>query len=112
MRIAGHFVPVANVPAAMASEAGHLLCNEIGEITGGDMPDVLFAATYYDGADGRRHFSLRSPEGGADVGQIAKGMAVEFNKRWADTGRQGRNYNGGGHVHAAGFDAPLGWDGE
>lgn len=54
--------------------------------------EIQFSATYYDGADGRRHFSLRSPEGGADVGAMAK------------------RHGGGGHEHAAGFDAPLGWE--
>jgi hypothetical protein len=111
MRIAGHAVPVACCPGALASEAGNRLCNP-------PLPDHLpatgvmlgdpnrppaewlaqymppFTATYYDGADGRRHFSLRSPPSGADVGAIAAG------------------YGGGGHHHAAGFDQAIGWEGE
>lgn len=73
-----------------------------------------FVVTYYDGSDSRRHFSLRSPEGGADVGQIAKAMAQKFNKLYAfHINYEGEPaYNGGGHIHAAGFDAPLGWEGE
>ena len=38
---------------------------------------------------GRRHFSLRSEDGGADVARIAV------------------KYGGGGHTHAAGFSVPL-----
>lgn len=44
-----------------------------------------FGATYWVRADGIVQFSLRSREGGADVSEIAK------------------QYGGGGHKHAAGF---------
>lgn len=76
MEIAGHRVPVANVPPGMASDAGHLL-------TGGEP----FAATYYDTSTAR-HFSLRSTDLGADVSEIA------------------RFFGGGGHRNAAGFEVP------
>lgn len=99
MRIAGHVVPVANVPHALASEAGQLLYSNEGceglKYTGlrqSRLPD--FSATYYDGADGRRHFSLRSSDGGVDVGEVAK------------------MFGGGGHQHVAGFDAIISWEGE
>lgn len=81
--IDGHTVRIANVPYAYASEAGNLLGK--GE---------LFAATYFDGADGRRHWSLRSDPGGLDVGEIA------------------RKHGGGGHVHAAGFTTLLSFTAE
>jgi uncharacterized protein len=117
--IAGHTVPCANVPPWMASEAGHLMCeglhSTVGyDLTNGDHSHKLsapFAATYSDGADGRRHFSLRSPEGGADCGQIAKRMAEYFNHHHSDK-LTNPLWSGGGHLHAAGFDAPLGWEGE
>lgn len=82
MVIGGIAVPTANVPHFMASDAGHVM--------GEDQP---FAATYYD-RPGARVFSLRSREGGADVAAIAA------------------QYGGGGHCHAAGFQAAPGWDGD
>jgi hypothetical protein len=103
MRIGGHVVPVANVPPTMASDAGHLMCNppckcvsghEDCQGTGLDQPLPVFSATYYDGTDEKRHFSLRSPPGGADVSAVAK------------------QYGGGGHEYASGFDMPIGWEGE
>ena len=76
-----------------------------------------FVATYHDGADGRRHFSLRSPEGGADVGQVAREMAEEFQKDWQELCLKNHDhregcFTDGGHQHAAGFNAPIGWEGE
>lgn len=82
MVIGGQSVLVANVPHFMASDAGHALAE--GE---------AFSATYYD-RDGARVFSLRSRDGGADVAAIAA------------------LYGGGGHEHAAGFQAAPGWDGD
>lgn len=125
IKIAGHVVPCANVPPAMASDAGHLLC-ERGWFYKGQEGPPPFSVTYHDGADGRRHFSLRSPEGGVDVGQIAKQTAAQFNdyssnrywgreeyKRFGgNTNQRNGGWTGGGHAHAAGFDAPLGWEGE
>lgn len=78
MNIAGHEVPVANVPYMWASEVGHIL----GE-------GVPFAATYFDRGDGLRSFSLRSSPEGADVSKIAE------------------KFGGGGHQHAAGFSVPI-----
>lgn len=77
MVIAGHDVPVANLPYIHASDAGHLLAQ--GE---------KFAACYQDTTD-HRHFSLRSTSEGMDVGEIAK------------------QYGGGGHRNAAGFTVPF-----
>jgi len=73
MKIAGHDVPVINVPYTLGSDTCHILCE--GE---------PFAAYYYDlGAD--RKFGLRSAENGLDVAKIAE------------------QFGGGGHKHAAGF---------
>lgn len=77
--IAGHLVPVANVPFTMASEAGSKMSK-----------DAPFAATYIDTPE-YRLFSLRSSADNPDhldVGEIAK------------------QYGGGGHKHASGFRAP------
>lgn len=82
MTIGGVEVPVCNLPYTMSSEAGHILAEE-----------APFAACYWDAGDKRR-FSLRSREDGADVSEIAK------------------RYGGGGHKHAAGFEMPLGWEGD
>ena len=73
MTIAGHDVPVINVPYTLGSDTCHILCE--GE---------PFAAYYYDlGAD--RKFGLRSAENGLDVSKIAE------------------KFGGGGHKHASGF---------
>lgn len=77
--IAGHEVPVANLPYTMASDAGHLMAE-----------GWPFAACYYDRSDGVRVFSLRSREGGVDVSEIAA------------------QFGGGGHKHAAGFQGSPG----
>jgi len=82
MTIGGHVVPVVNAPYFMASELG----NELSQ-------GVPFAATYFDAPDGRK-FSLRSRPDGVDVAEIAK------------------LYGGGGHQHAAGFQRPIGWEGD
>lgn len=77
MVIAGHDVPVANLPHIHSSDAGHLMAQ-----------NEKFAACYQDTAD-HRYFSLRSNDEGMDVGEIAK------------------QYGGGGHRNAAGFKVPL-----
>lgn len=83
MVISGFTVPVANVPFMWASDAGNILA--VGN---------RFSATYFDRADGQRSFSLRSDSDGLDVSEIAA------------------NYGGGGHKHAAGFQRPIGWEGD
>jgi len=77
MCIAGHVVPVANLPYTMSSEAAHILAE-----------NQPFAACYYDGTE-YRIFSLRSKPNGMDVSEIAM------------------QYGGGGHKHASGFRYPL-----
>lgn len=76
--VAGVLVPVLNCPYFHSSEAGNLMSE-----------GRAFAACYYD-AYGRRNFSLRSKDGGADVSAIAK------------------QFGGGGHARAAGFSVPMG----
>lgn len=82
MVIGGHNVPVANLPYTLASDAGHLMAQ--GE---------PFAACYWDTHTGRV-FSLRSADDGVDVSEVAK------------------QYGGGGHRAAAGFQKERGWEGE
>jgi uncharacterized protein len=76
--IAGHVVPIANLPYTLTSDAGHLLAK-----------GKPFAGCYWDTPDGRV-FSLRSQDDGMDVAEIAK------------------QYGGGGHKHASGFRVPYG----
>lgn len=73
MIIAGHDVPVANLPYIHSSDAGHMMAQ--GE---------KFAACYQDSTN-HRYFSLRSTAEGMDVSEIAE------------------QYGGGGHRNAAGF---------
>lgn len=76
MTIAGHDVPVCNLPYTLSSDAGHAMGK--GE---------KFAACYMDTPAGRV-FSLRSAPDGLDVSEIAK------------------LFGGGGHKNAAGFTVP------
>lgn len=83
MMIGGVKVPCANLPYTMASDAAGKLAE-----------CAPFGACYFDRADARV-FSLRSRgHAGADVSEIAK------------------NYGGGGHRNAAGFQMPIGWEGD
>jgi oligoribonuclease NrnB/cAMP/cGMP phosphodiesterase (DHH superfamily) len=65
-----------------------VLTSQVGERLSGGHP---FCVIWHD-REGRRYFSLRSREQGADVAAIAA------------------KYGGGGHTHAAGFSVPLGSD--
>lgn len=96
MIIGGHWVPVANLPYTLTSDAGHLMCAPYATPNlQGEVVTPPFAACYWDTPDGRV-FSLRSDDtqGGADVSEIAK------------------SYGGGGHKNAAGFTMPIGWEGD
>lgn len=96
MIIGGHWVPVANMPYTLTSDAGHLMCKPYASPNlQGEIITPPFAACYWDTPDGRV-FSLRSDDkqGGADVSEIAK------------------SYGGGGHKNAAGFTMPIGWEGD
>ncbi len=84
MAIGGFVVPMANLPYTLTSDAGHIMSK--GEGSDAD-PEHPFAGCYWDTPEGRV-FSLRSAEGGMDVGDIAK------------------QYGGGGHKHASGFMIP------
>lgn len=78
IEIAGYKVPCIN----------HTDSNTVSEVCGRLSEGYPFAACYFDTADGKRVFSLRSREDGIDVSEIAK------------------QYGGGGHAHAAGFFVP------
>ena len=96
MVIGGQWVPVANVPYTLTSDAGHLMCSPYPSPNlQGEMVTPPFAACYWDTPEGRV-FSLRSDDeqGAADVSAIAKA------------------YGGGGHKNAAGFTMPIGWEGD
>jgi oligoribonuclease NrnB/cAMP/cGMP phosphodiesterase (DHH superfamily) len=73
--LAGHRVPIVNTTSEF-SEVGEELCIR--------NPDLPFAAYYFDRADGKRQWGLRS-RNGFDVSEIAK------------------LFGGGGHKAAAGF---------
>lgn len=83
MKIGGVEMPVANIPYTLTSDAGNLMARR----------HMGVAACYWDTPNGRV-FSLRSTEDGPDVSEIAKA------------------YGGGGHKNAAGFQKPLGWEGD
>ena len=83
MRIGGMDMPVANIPYTLTSDAGHLMAKH----------DQGVAACYWDTPTGRV-FSLRSTDDGPDVSVIAA------------------QYGGGGHKNAAGFQRPIGWEGD
>jgi hypothetical protein len=78
--LAGHLVPIANAP---------LLGSEVGEELLKRYPEASFVAMYFDRADGKRQWSLRSRED-FDVSAIA------------------RLFQNGGHRQAAGFESDLG----
>ena len=82
MVIGGVEVPVANLPYTMASDAAGKMAE-----------NAPFAACYFDRPDARV-FSLRSRGDGMDVADIAA------------------KYGGGGHKNAAGFQKPIGWEGD
>lgn len=88
--IAGHKVPVCNLPYTLASEACHQLLDQY--------PEAPFAASYMDMAHGRV-FSLRSSNERVNVSEVA--MKFTF-----------KGSRGGGHRNAAGFTAPMGWEGD
>ncbi|HTK34575.1 MAG TPA: hypothetical protein VL358_04705 [Caulobacteraceae bacterium] len=84
MVIGGYRVRVANLPYTLSSDGANALAK-----------GQPFGACYYDNAEGKRVFSLRSQaDGGIDVSAVAAA------------------YGGGGHQHAAGFTAPRGWEGD
>lgn len=92
--IGGQYVPVASLPYTLTSDAGHLMCKLVEAkdksfLIPGKNKWGEFAACYYDTRD-HRVFSLRSLDYGADVSLVAK------------------QFNGGGHKHAAGFRVPRG----
>lgn len=80
--IAGHHVPVVNVPYHYASDTAHALLSLF--------PTAPFTACWFKRRDGMIQWSLRSEDSRADVSEIAK------------------QFGGGGHRNAAGFQVPAG----
>ncbi len=75
--IGGYTVPAVNATVLFSEIAGELAQGR------------PFGACYFDRADGRRQWSLRSRDGGVDVSEVAK------------------RFGGGGHRNAAGFEEPV-----
>ena len=73
--VAGYLVPVVNATCYQS---------EIGDQLNARYPDSSFAACYFERADGRRQWSLRS-KGNFDVSEVAQ------------------RFGGGGHQNAAGY---------
>lgn len=73
----GYTVPCVNATVLFSDIAGELA------------KDKPFGVCYFDRADGKRQYSLRSRDGGVDVSEIAKA------------------HGGGGHRNAAGFEESL-----
>lgn len=76
--VGGVIVPVVNVPYHYASDCADALLKA--------HPDAPFAAAWFRRKDGKLQYSLRSRDDRQDVSEIAK------------------NYGGGGHRNAAGFE--------
>lgn len=75
--IAGHKVPIVNVPYHYASDTAHALLAKY--------PDAPFTACWFRRGDGMIQYSLRSEDSRLDVSEIAK------------------LFGGGGHRNAAGY---------
>lgn len=75
--IAGHRVPVVNVPYHYASDTAHELLTVF--------PDAPFAACWFRRGDGMIQYSLRSEDSRIDVSEVAT------------------RFGGGGHRNAAGY---------
>lgn len=88
-KLVAHAVLVEFQGAIVPSVHSPILTSQIGERLS---PHHPFCLIWHD-RDGRRFYSMRSREDGADVGAIAV------------------SFGGGGHTHAAGFSVPLGPDG-
>lgn len=79
--VGGHLVPVVNVPYHYASDCADAILKA--------EPAAPFAASYFDRADGKRQWSLRSRDDRLDVSEVAKAKG------------------GGGHRNAAGFEEAV-----
>lgn len=88
-KLVAHAAMVEFQGAVVPSVHSAVLTSQIGERLS---PHYPFCIIWHD-RDGRRYFSMRSREDGADVGAIAA------------------SFGGGGHTHAAGFSVPLEPDG-
>lgn len=82
INIAGHVVPVVNVPYFLGSDSAALLLKKF--------PDAPFAGYYLKRGDGVVQWGLRSEDHRLDCSEIAK------------------KFGGGGHRNASGFAVPGG----
>lgn len=83
--MAGHRVPVVNVPYHYASDVAAALLDR--------HPDAPFAMAWFMRGDGMIQYSLRSQDHRVDVSEVAK------------------TFGGGGHRNAAGFETrQFAWD--
>jgi oligoribonuclease NrnB/cAMP/cGMP phosphodiesterase (DHH superfamily) len=88
-KLAAHAVLVRFEGAVVPAVQSAVLTSQIGERLS---PSYPFCIIWHD-RNGRRYYSMRSRQDGADVGAIAS------------------SFGGGGHTHAAGFSVPLQPDG-
>jgi oligoribonuclease NrnB/cAMP/cGMP phosphodiesterase (DHH superfamily) len=88
-KVAAQAVLVGFEGVIVPSVQSAILTSQIGERLSASHP---FCLIWHD-RNGRRYYSMRSREDGADVGTIAA------------------SFGGGGHTHAAGFSVPLAPDG-
>jgi nanoRNase/pAp phosphatase (c-di-AMP/oligoRNAs hydrolase) len=84
-KLAAHATLVHFEGTTVPAVQSPVLTSQIGERLSAAHP---FCVIWHD-RNGRRYFSMRSREDGADVGAIAA------------------SFGGGGHTHAAGFSVPL-----
>ncbi len=91
----GHSIPVANLPRRFASTGAKYVLTKALE----QDYDADFCAAYYDTATCRK-FSLRTRSNRIDVSAIARKYGTLHGT------------TSGGHAAAAGFEAPIGWEGD
>lgn len=81
------FIEIAGLPAVVVNST-QALHSELAEFLGQRFPGAAIVAIYNDQANGTRKYSLRTTRADVDVSAIA------------------RQYGGGGHRKAAGFELP------
>lgn len=82
------FIEIAGLPAVVVNST-QALHSELAEFLGQRFPGAAIVAIYNDQANGTRKWSLRTTRDDVDVSDIA------------------RQYGGGGHRKAAGFELPA-----
>ena len=82
------FIEIAGLPAVVVNST-QALHSELADFLGQRFPGAAIVAIYHDQANGTRKYSLRTTRADVDVSAIA------------------RQYGGGGHRKAAGFELPA-----